>query len=85
MSKPHMGARVRYCGHAGWFIADIWEVAGANVVIASRAVSPDMLTRNDVATHHLVDFPIAGYWNPTRGLFVVPSEQVRDLRRGEDH
>lgn len=81
MSQPAMGAHVRLCGHAGWFLADIWKVGNANVVIASGSITPEGLRRDNLATHHLVDFPTAGYWNPTRGIFIVPADQVRDLRQ----
>jgi hypothetical protein len=32
------------------------------------------------ATHHLIDFPSAGFWRPDLGVFVVPERQVADLR-----
>jgi len=55
-----IGAYVQYCGHAGYFLADIFVVAGAAVVRASKPVSSDNIVRKDVAevvTHHMVDFP----------------------------
>jgi len=78
MSEAAMGALVQYCGHDGCFIADIFEVAGANVVRASRPITPDNLLRPaDEATHHLLDMPTAGFWRPDLGVFVVPKDQVK--------
>lgn len=76
----NVGARVMYCGHDGYFIADIVEVTGACVVRANGPVTPRNLVRNDAlgpATHMLIDFPNAGFWRPDLGVFVVPKEQVR--------
>lgn len=76
-SKGCVGAIVRYCGHDATFIADIIEVGDACVVVANGDVDK-FLERpaSPKATHHLVDFPVAGYWNPRKGMFVVPSSQV---------
>lgn len=81
MSEAKMGAVVMYCGHDGWFVADIFKVAGANVVRASAPVSAGNLIRgrNHEATHYLKDFPEAGCWAPRDGYFVVPEAQVIDL------
>ena len=82
MAKAAMGARVMFCGHAGWFVADIFEVGNVNVVkSAGGAVAGDMLVRErgDEATHHLMDFPTAGAWIANRGVFVVPTAQVTEL------
>lgn len=81
MSKAKMGANVLYCGHQGWFIADIFEIEGVNVVKANGKITPGNLTRNrfDEITHHVSDFPVAGCWDPNRGFLVVPSKQVTDL------
>lgn len=76
-----MAAKVRYCGHDGWFLADIYLVEGANVVRATGPVSGDNITRPaKEATHHLVDFPQGGFWRPDLGVFVVPQSQVRKIR-----
>ncbi len=85
MSKACAGARVLYCGHNGWFIADIYRVADANVIVANGPVRPENIERpGDEATHHLIDFPVAGYWKPDRGVFVVPGDQVVELpKEGE--
>ena len=82
MSKSKMGARVKYCGHDGTFVADIFEVKGANVVRANGPVTGSNLDRqaND-ATHYLSDFPSAGFWCPQLGIFVVPKNQVKELKR----
>lgn len=74
------GARVRYCGHDAWFIADIVDVAGATVVRATGPISGDTLNRPGTnATHHIRDFPKLGFWRPDLGVFVVPQEQVVEL------
>ena len=78
-----IGAKVMYCGHDGWFIADIILVGDVAVVRGpDRGVAADKLVRgrNDEATHHLVDFPVAGAWMPKRGVFVVPQKQVYMLK-----
>jgi len=80
MSESKMGARVQYCGHNGWFIADIFKVANTNVVRANSSITPDGLIRPaNKVTHRLSDFPIAGFWRPDLGIFVVPEEQVTEL------
>lgn len=90
MSSAQMGARVRYCGHRGVFIADIYEFRGVNVVKANYVPknAQDFLDRAikmgnyyDVATHQLEDFPMAGFWQPDIGVFVVPTEQVTEIKR----
>jgi hypothetical protein len=58
-----MGAVVQYCGHDGVFIADIFVIEGVAAVRANGPITTDNLVRNGKlgpATHHLVDFPIAG-------------------------
>lgn len=76
----HMGALVQYCGHKAVFPADIFVVAGAAVVRASGRVDLDSIARGPEAcaraTHHLLDFPEAGFWRPDLGVFVVPTAQV---------
>lgn len=81
MAKAAMGAAVMFCGHDGWFVADIFEIKGVNVVKANGPVKIDKLVRghNDKATHHLMDFPVAGAWMQDRGVFVVPAAQVTEL------
>jgi hypothetical protein len=83
LKQGAVGAVVRYCGHKGTFMADIILVAGAAVVRAGGPVTGETLNRNvesyEAATHHLVDFPQAGYWNAQLGVFVVPATQVRPL------
>ena len=78
-----MGAVVRYCGHDGVFVADIFRIGNVNVVVANGPVTPDNIDRSPVAraTHHLCDFPEAGCWKPRRGFFAVRANQVKDLRR----
>lgn len=83
MSQAKMSALVQYCGHDGVFIADIWRIGDVNVVKANGPVSPENILRGKQhlknATHHLVDFPHAGYWKPQEGIFVVPENQVETL------
>ncbi len=76
-----MGAYVQYCGHEGWFVADIFHFSGVNVVKANGPVTTDNIIRKRMgeATHHLSDWPKAGAWFPERGVFVVPEDQVQDL------
>ncbi len=72
-----------YCGHKGCFIADIYEVGDVNVINAGRPVDLRTLFREPsalaVATHHMSDFPNAGFWRPRKGIFVVPAVQVKEL------
>ena len=79
MAKAAIGALVLYCGHAGAFIADIYVAGNTNVVRANGAVRPSELDRQGKPTHHLVDFPTAGFWRPDLGVFVVPKGQVKEL------
>jgi hypothetical protein len=79
MAESKMGAMVRFCGHNGSFIADVHKVGNCNVVRANGPVTPDNLDRESTPTHHISDFPNAGYWNSRLGVFVVPEKQVRTL------
>jgi len=82
MSKAKMGATVQYCGHDGTFVADIFRVGNVNVVKANGPVTPDSIRRPaQNATHHLMDFPLAGFWRPDIGVFVVPKAQVKELKQ----
>jgi hypothetical protein len=84
MSGAFLGALVEYCGHNACFVADIYEIEGVNVVRANGRVNSDSLIYDrsvkEKATHRLVDFPVAGFWRPDLGVFVVPSSQVVWLR-----
>ena len=83
MSKPAIGAKVQFCGHDGWFIADIFSVAGCNVVRANGKVDGNNLVRPaKEATHRVSDFPIPGFWRPDLGVFAVPANQVKKLKKG---
>lgn len=82
MAKAMIGAKVRYCGHRGYFIADIFRVGNSNVVRANGPVTMDNLIREDVfteSTHWLHDYPVAGFWRPDLGVYVVPETQVETL------
>ena len=80
MSEPAMGARVKYCGHDGYFIADIFKVGNCNVVRANGPVTGDTIKRPAKnITHELSDFPKPGFWGSQVGVFVVPCEQVKKV------
>lgn len=80
MAKAKIGALVQYCGHDGCFVADIFEIEGCNVVRANGKVNGGNLIRPAKgATHHLIDFPVAGFWSPQLGVFVVPVAQVQEI------
>jgi hypothetical protein len=85
MSKAAMGAKVLYCGHDGWFVADIFHFDGINVVKANGPVTMGNIVRTSPAsaTHQMVDAPNRGFWCPERGVFVVPENQVKRIR-GKD-
>lgn len=74
--KGRIGAIVRYCGHNATFVADVITVGDACVVIANGDIDDCLMRPATKATHHLIDFPVAGYWQPRKGIFVVPSDQV---------
>ena len=78
-----MGAIVRYCGHRATFVADIFRVGDANVVVANGPIEKCLSRKPkdfENATHHMEDFPSAGCWKPNRGFFVVPHDQVTELK-----
>ena len=80
--QARMGAVVKYCGHNGVFPADIFVIDGVAAVLANGPITPDNIIRDGHIgdpTHHLLDFPVAGMWEPRRGVFVVPADQVRVL------
>jgi hypothetical protein len=81
MAKAQMAAHVLFCGHDGFFLADIWKVGNVNVVRANGPVTPANVIRQNIgrATHRLLDFPEAGFWRPDLGVFVVPEKQVVKL------
>ena len=86
-AKAGAGVIVRYCGHNASFLADVYEIGGACVVVASGPLqnghqdgSGLQRPASPKATLHLVDFPQAGYWQPRKGIFVVPSAQLRFLK-----
>lgn len=74
--KSAIGACVRYCGHNATFVADITEVAGACVIRANGPIDKVLTRPADGETHHVSDFPVAGFWRPDLGVLVVPSSQV---------
>lgn len=80
MSEAAIGARVKYCGHDGYFIADIFKIGDCNVVRANGPVTGDTIQRPAKnITHELTDFPKAGFWGSHIGVFVVPCEQVKKV------
>jgi hypothetical protein len=76
-----MGAKVIYCGHDGCFVADIFLVAGANIVRANGEVKINELLPIERATHQLTDFPSGGFWRRDLGVFVVPRKQVTEVKK----
>lgn len=76
-----VGAHVMYCGHDGWFIADLIRIEGACVVRAGGPVNPGNIVRgsNHLATFHMVDFPGPIAWWPDVGIFVVPLANIKRL------
>lgn len=88
-TKSCIGAIVRYCGHKATFIADVREIGGAVVIHAAAPITDTGGLNRDpgeykFATHYIVDFPEGGFWKPRLGLFVVPENQVTDLRKHKD-
>ena len=80
MAKAKMGANVIFGGHDGYFIADIHVVGNVNVVIGNGPINGDTILRNEEfgqPTHHIDDS--SGYWNPQKGVFVVPLKSVREV------
>jgi hypothetical protein len=80
-----VGANVIFCGHAGYFVADVLKLEGVAVVHASAPVTPAGLFRHEElgrATHRVVDFPVAGFWKPRAGVFVVPIAQFTEVPDG---
>jgi hypothetical protein len=47
-----VGARVQFCGHEGWFIADIRRIEGAAIVHAGGPVSPESINRDTMDRLH---------------------------------
>lgn len=84
MKKGAAGAKVAFCGHNGWFLADIYYVGNVNVIRANGKITGDNLNRPATpATHHVSDFPTAGFWKPELGVLVVPEEQVQEVKDGK--
>lgn len=79
-----MSARALYCGHDATFVADIWRIGNVNVIVANGPLhghNNTLLERPARgATHHVKDFPEAGYWRPEKGIFVVPEKQCREIK-----
>lgn len=80
MAKARVGAKVMFCNHDGWFIADVHRIGNVNLVKAAQPVKAENIVRgrNSEATHHLSDGR-GGYWKPLQGIFVVPASAVREL------
>jgi hypothetical protein len=78
-----MGAKVMFCGHNGWFVADLIRV-GTAVAVRSAIAPLDGGTiirgRNDEATHHVVDSPGPIAWWADHGILVVPATHVIILK-----
>ena len=80
-----MGARVKFCGHDGWFVADVHRVGNVNVVVANGPVKASNINRKslETITHEMVDYPSGGYWGEHRGIFVIPEDQVTEVKHAE--
>lgn len=76
-----MGAKVMFCGHAGWFMADIFDLGPMNVIKANGPITTDNIIRTNIsdATHHVSDYPQRGFWCPERGVLVVRKAQCRKV------
>lgn len=87
MAEPAIGVTVRYCGHKGTFLADIWKIGNVNVVHAAQPITMENLDRSEYAyeyaTHIIVDAPLAGFWRPLQAIFVLPVDQVVELKDAE--
>jgi hypothetical protein len=76
-----------YCGHDGWFAADLIRVGNTMVVRANGPVTPGNIVRDDPqsATHQMVDCPGPLFWCPQRGIFVVPNDgHIYELKKGAE-
>jgi hypothetical protein len=85
VNKSAVGAIVSYLGHECCFVADILEVSGACVVCATGPINGSTLVsdgRLGDPTHCITDIPRAGFWSMKRGVFVVPTGQVKVLEHG---
>lgn len=82
MMKGACGAVVQYCGHNATFVADIIIVAGAAVVRANGPIEKYLTRPARNPTHHIVDFPVGGFWRPDLGVLVVPIDQVTKIKFG---
>jgi hypothetical protein len=89
-SKAAIGARVKYCNHDAWFVADIFDFSGVCVVRASFTPKTTMDFETKLhrpatqCTHVVSDFPFPGFWRPDLGMFVVPRAQLQVLlKEGE--
>lgn len=73
--------RVMFCGHQGWFLAEVIVTRDAIVVIAEKPVRPDKLVRTELesATWHISDEFPGQYWSPTNGRFVLNRDAVTRL------
>lgn len=88
-AAPLVGAKIMYCGHDGWFIADIIHVGNCAVVRGGHegprfhGIDAGNLIRgrNEEATHHISDFPGPVFWAPGRAIFVVPRKNLKELER----
>ena len=80
MKHGAVGAKVRYCEHDAHFLADIYLVGNVLVVRANGPINKVLIRPAHEPTHHLSDFPTPGFWRPDLGVFVVPQDQVTELK-----
>jgi hypothetical protein len=85
MRKAMIGATVIFCGHRGFFLADIMQVGSAFVVRANGPVTPANIIREgvDEASTHIVSDMWGGFWRPDLGVFVVPSKGLTVTKVGK--
>jgi len=77
--------RVMYCGHDGWFRADIIVTPFAVTVMTKglRPLRSDQLKRSHPETAEWFIREIPGvpvYWSPATGIFVLSRASVKKLK-----
>lgn len=79
-SEAWLKRRIQYCGHRGYFMADVFRMGDTICVRAKKPVTPDSLIRKDFnpeSCHfHIQDSPYPGGWWPHLGLFLIPKYQL---------
>lgn len=78
MAKAMMGALVSDGGN-GVFPADILLIGGVNVIVANPDLGGITFNGYPPATHEIMEFPERAYINKSRGFFVVPAKQLKEV------